>query len=105
MPLLQAQEITYTDVQRFRRDPSGTHLVIGKQRGGKSVLCFFLAQTTRMRPIYAITAAVEVLPEVVEDILQVPRGDVCVIDDVQLFFNSMRTGDDSYRCSGYSKDS
>ena len=29
--------------QRFRRDPSGIHLVIGKQRGGKSALCFFLA--------------------------------------------------------------
>jgi hypothetical protein len=84
--------------QRFRKDPSGIHLVIGKQRGGKSALCFFLAQATLRRPIYAITAADEVLPEVevIEDILQVPRGGVCVIDDAQLFFNSMRTGDDDY---------
>jgi len=33
---------------------------------------------------------------VIEDILQVPRGGVCVIDDAQLFFSSMRTGDDDY---------
>ncbi|MBE0523991.1 MAG: hypothetical protein IBX40_06645 [Methanosarcinales archaeon] len=32
----------------------------------------------------------------IEDILQVPRGGVRVIDDAQLFFNSMRTGDDDY---------
>ncbi|MCL7476088.1 MAG: hypothetical protein M8352_08620 [ANME-2 cluster archaeon] len=84
--------------QRFRRDPSGIHLVIGKQRGGKSAMCFFLALATFRRPIYAITAADEVIPEVevVEDIRQVPRGGVCVFDDAQLFFNSMRTGDDDY---------
>jgi hypothetical protein len=65
--------------QRFRRDPSGIHPVIGKQRGGKSALCFFLAQATRRRSIYAITAADEVLPgvEVIDDILQVPRGCTC----------------------------
>lgn len=32
--------------QRFKRDPGGIHLVIGKQRGGKTALCFFLAQAT-----------------------------------------------------------
>jgi hypothetical protein len=48
--------------QRFRRDPGGIHLVIGKQRGGESALCFFLTRATGLRPIYAITAADEVLP-------------------------------------------
>ncbi len=47
--------------QRFKRDPSGIHLVIGEQRGGKTALCFFLAQATGREPIYAITAASEVL--------------------------------------------
>jgi hypothetical protein len=50
--------------QRFRKDPGGIHLVIGKQRGGKTALCFFLAQATGREPIYAITAATEVLPGV-----------------------------------------
>lgn len=79
--------------QRFRKDPGGIHLVIGKQRGGKTALCFFLAQATGREPIYAITAASEVLPdiEVIEDIMHVPKGGVCVVDDAQLFFNSMRT--------------
>jgi hypothetical protein len=84
--------------QRFKRDPSGIHLVMGKQRGGKNALCFFLAQATGRKPIYAITAASDVLPgvEVIEDILHVPKGGVCVVDDAQLFFNSMRTDGDDY---------
>lgn len=84
--------------QRFKRDPGGIHLVIGKQRGGKTALCFFLAQATGRKPIYAITVASEVLPEVevIEDILQVPKGGVYVVDNARLFFNSMRTGGDDY---------
>ena len=31
-----------------------------------------------------------------DDILQVPKSGVCVVDDAQLFFNSMRTGGDDY---------
>jgi hypothetical protein len=33
---------------------------------------------------------------VIEDILQVTKGGVCVVDNAQLFFNSMRTGGDDY---------
>ncbi len=63
-----------------------------------SGLCFFLAQATGREPIYAITAASLVLPgvEMIEDIMNVPRGGVCVVDDAQLFFNSMRTCSDDY---------
>jgi len=31
-----------------------------------------------------------------EDIMHVPKGGVCVVDDAQLFFNSMRTDGDDY---------
>lgn len=84
--------------QRFREDPSGIHLVIGRQRSGKTALCFYLAQATQRDPIYAITAASEVPPgvQVIDDIQAVPAGGICIIDDAQLFFNSMRVKGDDY---------
>jgi hypothetical protein len=95
--------------QRFRKDPKGIHIIIGKQRAGKTALCFFLAQATQREPIYAITVASEVIPgvEVIDKMAQydpetkevkllIPRGSVCVVDDAQLFFNSMRTKGDDY---------
>lgn len=85
----------------FREHPGGVHLVIGKQRSGKTALCYFLAQKTGRKPIYAITAAREVPlgVEVTYDIDRVPPGSVCVVDDASLFFNSMRTKktDDNYQ--------
>lgn len=88
-------------LNEFREHPGGVHLVIGKQRSGKTALCYFLAQKTGRKPIYAMTAAREVLPgvEVIYDIDVVPPGSVLVVDDASLFFNSMRTKktDDNYQ--------
>lgn len=85
----------------FREHPGGVHLVIGKQRSGKTALCYFLAQKTGRKPIYAMTAAREVPlgVEVTYDIDSVPPGSVLVVDDASLFFNSMRTKktDDNYQ--------
>lgn len=38
-------------LHRFIKDPSGIHLVVGRQRAGKTALCFWLAQATRRKPI------------------------------------------------------
>lgn len=88
-------------LQDFRQRPGGVHLVIGKQRSGKTALCYFLAQKTGKKPIYAITAAKEVLPgvEVIYTIDAIPERGVCVVDDASLFFDSLRSkGDgDSYK--------
>lgn len=80
----------------FKQRPGGVHLVIGRQRSGKTALCYFLAQTAnagKKTRIYAITAAREVPPGVyvIHDVDIVPTGGVCIIDDASLFFNSMRT--------------
>ncbi len=80
-------------LREFRERPSGVHLIIGRQRSGKTALCYFLAQITGRGTIYAITAAKEVPPGVyaIQDVDLVPSGGVCVIDDASMFFNSMRT--------------
>ncbi|CAG0970546.1 hypothetical protein METP3_01416 [Methanosarcinales archaeon] len=67
-------------------------LIIGKQRSGKTALCYFLAQQTG-RKTYTITAAREVPTGVyvIHDPDCVPEGGICIIDDTSLFFNSMRT--------------
>ncbi len=81
-------------LREFRERPGGVHLIIGRQRSGKTALCYFLAQITGRKVIYAITAAKEVLPDVyvIQDVDLVPSGGICVIDDASMFFNSMRTG-------------
>jgi hypothetical protein len=79
-------------LREFKHHPGGVHLIIGKQRSGKTALCYFLAQQTG-RKTYAITAAKDVPPGVyvIHDPDCVPEGAVCIIDDASLFFNSMRT--------------
>ncbi len=79
-------------LREFKEHPGGVHLIIGKQRSGKTALCYFLAQQTG-RKTFAITAARDVPPGVyvVHDPDCIPEGAVCVIDDASLFFNSMRT--------------
>ncbi len=79
-------------LREFKQHPGGVHLIIGKQRSGKTALCYFLAQQTS-RKTYAITAARDVPPGVyvIHDPDCIPEGAVCIIDDASLFFNSMRT--------------
>ncbi len=86
----------------FREHPGGVHLVIGKQRSGKTALCYFLAQKTGRKPIYAMTAATEVPigVEVICDIDSIPGGGVCVIDDASLFFDSLRVKGDNNSYKG-----
>jgi len=86
----------------FREHPGGVHLVIGKQRSGKTALCYFLAQKTGRKPIYAMTAATEVPigVEVIFDIDSIPGGGVCVIDDASLFFDSLRVKGDNNSYKG-----
>lgn len=85
-------------LHRFIKDPSGIHLVVGRQRAGKTALCFWLAQATAKKPIYAITLSPDVLEgvEVIDDIMEVPDNGVVVIDDAQTFFDSIRQADDDY---------
>ena len=33
-------------LREFKEHPGGVHLIIGKQRSGKTALCYFLAQQT-----------------------------------------------------------
>lgn len=85
-------------LKRFIKDPSGIHLVVGRQRAGKTALCYWLAQMTGRKPIYAITLSPDVLDgvTVIEDIMEVPDKGVVVIDDAQTFFDSIRTENDDY---------
>lgn len=84
-------------LREYREHPGGLHLVIGRQRSGKTALCYYLAQQTG-KPIYAMTAASEVPPEVrvIYNIDVLPPGSICVVDDASLFFNSMRRDGDAY---------
>ncbi len=85
-------------LKRFFKDPSGIHLVVGRQRAGKTALCFWLAQVTGRKPVYAITLSPDVLEgvKVIDDIMEVPDNGVVVIDDAQTFFDSIRQEDDDY---------
>lgn len=76
--------------------------MIGKQRSGKTALCYFLAQKTGRKPVYAMTAATDVLMgvEIICDIDAIPAGGVCVIDDASLFFDSLRVKGDNNSYKG-----
>lgn len=79
-------------LKAFKAAPAGVIIVAGKQGGGKSALCYALAQYTGRRPIYVITVASVLLlgTKPVPCIADVPHGAVCVIDDASYFYASMK---------------
>lgn len=84
-------------LKNFKNNPAGVHLVIGKQRSGKTALCYVLAQLTGRQPIYIITTASELLSGTnpIGTIDQVPKSAVCIIDDASYFFASQKKSGDT----------
>lgn len=81
----------------FKNNPAGVHLVIGKQRSGKTALCYTLAQFTQRQPIHIITTASKLLASTkpISAIDQVPRSGVCIIDDASYFYASQKKSGDT----------
>ncbi len=84
-------------IRNFRSSPAGVHIIIGKQRSGKTALCYTLAQLTGRIPIYIITTASKFLSgaKPISTIDEVPRNSVCIVDDASYFYSSMKKAGDS----------